>query len=270
MKASSILVLGMAVLIGAPNASAQSFKEKLKNATEKVKQEVVKTVPGKKGADTKDGGKGIPKVNVAQPAAGLNVGNIGKAENKGTTNNLPATHTALFAPLGEPVDKAYGTKSVKPVKPPKDEEKQPDWMDARVLVYELDNESLVAEYLILDECLETGYFTIQSPAAFRHRAVQQEMVDRTDALNDMVELYYELKSEYYEDIDDTGFIDLDNKRFAGILARRPYQAVIRSSIVPFFTIEHRATWIEDESRRYFEEHGGYENAHKETWTVWQP
>lgn len=75
------------------------------------------------------------------------------AKSNSASTDLPETHTALFAPLGEPAKAEYGTKSVTASKPPKEESKQPDWNDVQTFVYELDNKNLVEEYLILDECL---------------------------------------------------------------------------------------------------------------------
>jgi hypothetical protein len=257
MKARVFLILSLAVLMGTPNTSAQSFKEKFKKVTEKVGQQVKQEVKnsGKKSDNTSNRNKETPKRQGNQ-----------HAKDKTSTVNLPETHTAFFAPLGEPVDAKYGIKSMKPVRPPKEETKQPDWNDARTHVYELDNQSLADEFQMLDDCINSGYIDATGPASFRYHNVKDELVNRADALNKMVNLYNEAKDEY--DSDEQGFIDLNNNRLAAHLKGRLYQTVIRSSIAPFFTL--KGNWISNEAKTYFKAHGGYENAHKANWTVWNP
>lgn len=260
MKARAILIFGLAALIGMPNTSAQSFKERLKKATEKVgqqvKQEVSKKAPEKKSDNTSSSEKkGVQKRNDNQ-----------QSKDKTPTANLPQTHTALFAPLGEPVNAKYGIKSVTPVRPPKEDAKQPDWNDARTHVYELDNKSLTDEYLMLNDCIKSGYIGSTSPASFRFHNVKDELIARTETLNRMVNIYNEAKDNA-EDGED-GFADLERKRLAAYLKGRLYKTLIRSSIAPFFTLE--GNWISNETKTYFKTHGGYENAHKANWTVWNP
>lgn len=177
-------------------------------------------------------------------------------------------HTALFAPVGDTINAKYGTKSVVPVKPPKEEAKQPDWNDARVYIYELDNKSLVDEYLMLDDCIESGYISNSSPASFRYNSLLDELVARTNVLNTMVEHYNEAKDNYNSD--DKSFADLElNFITRNVLDARAYKTLIRSSLAPLFSLNTRTkkTFIEDSTKEYFNAHGGYENAHKVKWTV---
>lgn len=252
MKARVISVLSLSLFIGIPSASAQSFKGLLKNATKKVEQKVSESLP-KNQTTSKTTTKSSSKRTQT-------------AKSNGSTVNIPATHTAIFAPIGTSVDAKYGTKTVKAVMPPKDEKKQPDWNDARTNVYELDNKSLVEEFKLLHPCMENGYLKATSPAAQRYFSVQDELSERTKALTKMVSMYNEAKDTYGEE--EQAFCDAANRTFAGCLKTRPYKTVIRSSLAPLFALSNE--WISSETRTYFKAHGGYENAHKATWTVWNP
>lgn len=92
----------------------------------------------------------------------------------------------------------------------------------------------------------------------------------------MVKLYNETKEEYVlrnnagDEYDNPWVVDNNHRMLAKVLKSRHYHALVRSSIAPFFTIQHRAKWIEDNTKAYFEAHGGYEEAHKANFTVWNP
>lgn len=107
----TILLLGLAVMaFGAPDASAQSFKERFKKATEKVrsgvKKEVSKITSGGTSGSTSgsksSSGKSTSKWGGAGQGQRLDV-------------NIPDDHTAFLAPIGDPANAKHGTKSVKPV-----------------------------------------------------------------------------------------------------------------------------------------------------------
>lgn len=271
MKAHAIILLGLAAfLMGTPGASAQSFKEKLKKATEEVGQQVKKEVAEK--TSRKVQGKSTAKSSADKPTAKSRQGSSQSAA-KAATTDLPKTHTALFAPLGEQ-DAKYGSKSVAVSKPPKDETKQVAWNDSRVSPWEFDNQSLVDEFLLLNELIESRYFTATSPAFFPYCDVKDELNARIDMLVNLVALYNETQIDYktreqegagYE---DQWVIDLDHHQLSNILKRREYHALVRSSIAPLFTM--KGTWIDDDVKKYFDAHGGYENAHKAELTVWDP
>lgn len=259
MKARVISLLGLTLLMGVSSASAQSFKDMFKNAKKKVEQQVKqKTSENLPKSQTTT--KATTKSSSKRKGAALS------AKSSGSTVNLPATHTALFAPIGAPVNAKYGIKTVKAVKPPKEETKQPDYNDARISTYELDNKSLVEEYKLLHELFENKYFRVTSPVAQRYFRVEEELNDRTKALNKMVSMYNEAKDTYGEE--EQAFCDAANRNFAGYLKTRAYKTVIRSSLAPLFALSNE--WIDSETRAYFKAHGGYENAHKATWTVWNP
>lgn len=274
MKSRTIFILSLAILIGVPNASAQSFKERLKNATKKVEQKVkqeIKQEVAPQKLPEKSSNSSSSSRNKEQPKRH---GTTAGTDNKKNVNDKTSIalfggdHTALFAPVGDTINAKYGTKSVVPVKPPKEETKQPDWNDARVYIYELDNKSLVDEYLMLDDCIESGYISNSSPASFRYNSLLDELVARTNVLNTMVEHYNEAKDDYNSD--DKSFTDLElNFIIRNVLDARAYKTLIRSSLAPLFSLNTRTkkTFIEDSTKEYFNAHGGYENAHKVKWTV---
>ena len=274
MKSRTIIILSLAVLIGVPDASAQSFKERLKNAAKKVEQKVkqeVKQEVSPQKLPEKSGNSSSSSRNKEQPKRHDTVAGTDNKKNvndKASIALFGGDHTALFAPVGDAINAKYGTKSVVPVKPPKEEAKQPDWNDARVYIYELDNKSLVDEYLMLDDCIESGYISNSSPASFRYNSLLDELVARTNVLNTMVEHYNEAKDNYNSD--DKSFADLElNFIIRNVLDVRAYKTLIRSSLAPLFSLNTltKKTFIKDSTKEYFNAHGGYENAHKAQWTV---
>lgn len=168
-----------------------------------------------------------------------------------------------------------GTKSVKAEMPPKEETKQVGWNDNLVNFLEMDNESIVKYFLILHKCMETKYLQPTSPAAHMYFEIKGELWKRVEALNRMVELYNEFKDDY---ANGDSFAERDSELLESHLGFGEYQRVIRSSIEPFF-IHHEGMeftgfekFIGDDSdtKAYFEAHGGYQNAHKGKFTVWNP
>lgn len=282
MRAHAILILGLAALMVAPDASAQSFKEKLKKATEEVgqqikqevkqqiKQEASKKTPEKTPAQSKPSVKKSAAISGrqdnGQPAAG-----------QATTVKLPEIHNALFEPLGAPADPKQGVKSSSVTRPPKEDAKQPDWNDARPYVGELDNKSLVEEFVLLNECLNSGYIDSNSPVAIRYfQQVQREFSDRIEVLDRMVEYYDQTKTDYVSDygLDAAAVNDNNHRMLAGILKQAVYKRTVRSSLAPFFELKIKDgdswfTCFNDATRKYFAEHGGYEDAHKKM-TIWDP
>lgn len=270
MKSRTILILSLAALVGVPDASAQSFKERLKNAAKKVelkvKQEVAPQKLPEKSSNSSSSSrdKELPKNH--DTVAGTD--NRQNVNDKAFIALFGGDHTALFAPVGDTINAKYSTKSVVPVKPPKEEAKQPDWNDARVHIYELDNKSLVDEYLMLNDCIESGYISNSSPASFRYHSLLDELVARTNVLNTMVEHYNEAKDNYNSD--DKSFADLElNFIIRNVLDVRAYKTLIQSSLAPLFSLNTltKKTFIKDSTKKYFDAHGGYENAHKAKWTV---
>lgn len=264
----TLLILSLVVLSGAPCASAQSFKERLKNAAKKIEQKVKQEVAPKKLPEKSGNTSSLDSELQKRHDAMVGPDNNKNAEDEAPTVRLPETHTALFAPLGYPVEATYGIKSVKPVMPPREASDQVNWSEKQPNVYELDNQSLVAEFLMLDDCFADGYIKTLTPAHWRYdEIVKGELWARVGALNKMVEQYNEAKEEYGADTYQWVINGIHNK-IASVLDSREYKTLICSSLTPLFSLKDK--WISDETKAYFNAHGGYENAHKANWTVWDP
>ncbi len=164
--------------------------------------------------------------------------------------DVPQKHTALLAPLGYPVDASWGVLKAEPVLPPQSEAKQVDWVNKQPNIYALDNQSLVAEYQLLEQCHEDGWFGNLSPAAHRREVVSGELFARIGEINAMVSYLKE------------------PRKLADLLGGDCYKRAIRSSIAPFFNL--KGNYIKEETRAYFAAFGGYENAVNESLTEWNP
>lgn len=252
MKLRTIILFSLVGFIGGvQTASAQSFKDRFKSAVNKVKQEVKQEVSKTKSVGTSSLKGKLPVMT------------------NSSSSLFGANHTALFAPVGTPTNAKYGIKKVTPVKPPKEDAKQPDWNDARTYVYELDNQSLVDEYLMLEKCMETKYINPTGPASFRYHSVLDELVDRTSKLNQMVEYYHEA-NDAANDEDEVAFANEFIDLLIGkVLKQDSYKRMLRSSLAPFATINKLSgkNFMESETMDYFKKHGGIENAHKANFTV---
>ncbi len=297
----TILFLSLALLFGAPDASAQSFKGLLKKAVKKVEQRAKQRVEQevdeqvdkhikqtvKKGINQvvgEDAGQAISEKmlkrsdnNSSRDAqleklADTYLGPDGNknAEDEAPTVRLPKTHTAFFAPLGYPIEEKYGTRTVKPSTPPRKAADQVDWSNNLPDAATLDNQSLVDEYLLLKGLMEDGYIENLTPASWRYRElVIPELWNRVSALNAMVSQYNEILYEY--NIDDTynWVINGLHNDLVETLSSNAYKTLLRSSLKPLFTLEGDYSVSED-AKKYFEERGGYEKARTEKWTVWDP
>lgn len=252
MKLRTIILFSLVGFIGGvQTASAQSFKDRFKSAVNKVKQEVKQEVSKTKSVGTSSLKGKLPVMT------------------NSSSSLFGANHTALFAPVGIPTNAKYGIKKVTPVKPPKEDAKQPDWNDARTYVYELDNQSLVDEYLMLEKCMETKYINPTGPASFRYHSVLDELVDRTSKLNQMVEYYHEA-NDAANDEDEVAFANEFIDLLIGkVLKQDSYKRMLRSSLAPFATLNKLSgkNFMESETMDYFKKHGGIENAHKANFTV---
>ena len=252
MKLRTIILFSLVGFIGGvQTASAQSFKDRFKSAVNKVKQEVKQEVSKTKSVGTSSLKGKLPVMT------------------NSSSSLFGANHTALFAPVGTPTNAKYGIKKVTPVKPPKEDAKQPDWNDARTYVYELDNQSLVDEYLMLEKCMETKYINPTGPASFRYHSVLDELVDHTSKLNQMVEYYHEA-NDAANDEDEVAFANEFIDLLIGkVLKQDSYKRMLRSSLAPFATLNKLSgkNFMESETMDYFKKHGGIENAHKANFTV---
>lgn len=317
-------VLTMALLLCAPCASGQSFKDGLKQigkrigkqVERRVEQRVVNeatkqvdkqvdnvfdAVSGKNSdkksdrssdkkterqteqtAVTKPAAKTSEKKSATRQAAGKSARDrqleqqyeamlgpdAGKEEETPVTPGvkLPKKHTALFAPLGYPADASWGVKTVKPVMPPTAAAKQVDWVDKQPDIFQLDNQSAVDEFLLLDQCKEDGYIEALTPADHRYYSIKSEVFARAEELNAMVRYYNELLDEYDSE-DPQWVIENIETKLADLLGGDLYKRTIRSSIAPFFALKDA---IDEDTKAYFAAHGGYENAVNKNLTVWDP
>lgn len=126
----------------------------------------------------------------------------------------------------------------------------------------MDNKSLVEEYKILLECIESHYVSNSGPIGARFEyALQPELKNRVKALDRMVEYFNEIKAEYES---EEPVIEGYNQYMESTLKSKPYHRVVRSSLEPL------SEFLDDETREYFEAHGGFQNAHKTKFTVWKP
>lgn len=268
MKKHTIVTLCLAAFCAAPNMSAQSIFKNIKNiAKDKVEKTVKKVVSGKVGSSTQSDNKRVEK----QVDAMVGKKNNKNMEDQTPTVRLPKTHTALFAPLGHPIEAKYGIKKAKPIAPPKDAKAQSAWNDKLPNVQELDNQSLVDEFLLLNQYVDKGIVTVYGtdPASWRyHTLVIGELSERCEALDKLVEKYNEAIDEYADDDTYNWVINGIHRDMATILEGRAYKTLIRSSIKPLFTVKNYG--VNNKTKAYFNNHGGYDNAHAVTMTVWNP
>lgn len=159
MKTRNILIICTAFLMSMPCADAQSFKDGLKSIGDKIGKQIVKTTQSVKNQTTGS------KPTTQKPAASKTsdrdkalqkqydamMGNVPEMEDEKPTVKLPDEHTALFAPLGYPVEAAYGTLTVKPSMPPQSPDAQVNWSGKQPNIFYLNNKSLVDEFLLLDD-----------------------------------------------------------------------------------------------------------------------
>lgn len=278
MKLYVFLICLMGLMATAPDASAQSFLNKVKRAVSKTAQEAVQKTKqdavnkAKQEVEQKTNLKVTPEVVNNKPTARKSIGKTlsGKSSSSAGSHTLPfpKDHTALFEPLGYPCDPTWGTKQHTLSKPPHDLTKQPDWMSARPAEVEYDNASLVKAFEMLDECMETKYLTAISPAAFGFSNMLGELEARCKALNAMVNCYTAVMDEYENFYEDDGMnhgvmLDEAKDNLCNALKNDHYKSTIRSSIAPL------KKYLESKTVEYFEKHGGLENAHKAKFTVVQ-
>lgn len=184
------------------------------------------------------------------------------------TVRLPEKHTAFLAPLSYDVDKTEGVLSRKPVMPPVNARDQVEWVGKQPL-FELDNESLIAELLLLEKAVKDGEVDFDlSPAWHYWHNVRSVVYDRRDAIENLIKGIAEARSEYTMTDTYNWVINGCHDDIVRTLESGPYKQVIRSSIMPFFKAN---LFLDlDEVTAYFNAHGGAENAHKQKWTHWDP
>ena len=157
---------------------AQSFGSFLKDAAHKAaKQAVQKTVEkvseqqqDKSSDKQQSGSQSSKQTTTKQTRQGKVAANENK-EDEQPTIRLPQQHTALFEPLGYPIEDHYGSLSVKPVTPPVKATAQVNWVDNLPIPYDLDNQSLIDEFQMLSKAESKGIDMHLSPAYHRYHNV---------------------------------------------------------------------------------------------------
>jgi len=287
INARIALVVSLAILAGAPNASSQSLGGLLKKAVEtagqKVKEKVQNAVgetareqrPGNNSSGTSQNkktttGKTSARDREIEKQAEAMLGPDGNRniEDESPTVRLPETHSALLAPVGYPAAAEYGTRSVKPSTPPAKADAQVSWREKQPAANTLDNQSLVDEYVLLLSLVEDGYIATLTPAHWRYmEEVLPELGARANALNGMVKKMAEIRDEYAMTDTYNWVINGYHADLTNILNSDAYKTVIRSSLEPIFALDG---FITEDTRKYFEAHGGYKNAINEDLTSWTP
>ena len=274
--AAAVLVLGLTAI--STDVQAQNLGNLLRDAAHRAAQQAVQKTIEKATENQKDKQDPTQKTNSKQSQRNKQIEQQMDAmvhpgaskesmEDEAPTVRLPKQHTALFAPLGYPIEEHFGVLSVKPVVPPKKAADQVDWVDNMPYVLDLDNQSLVEELRVYETAEEKGINMNLSPAYHRANSVKDVLWSRCDALNKFVELYNEVLEEYVMDDTPNWVINGTHRRMADILEGDAYKTVIRSSLMPLFVLDG---YISDDTKAYFAAHGGYENAHKVKWTAWDP
>lgn len=189
------------------------------------------------------------------------------AEDEKPTVRIPEQHTALLAPLGYDIEKPEGRQTYKPVQPPKEANQQVAWRDKQPMPSLLTNASLVAEYQMLSNAHTYADMSL-SPAYHYKSQISDEIYDRTNALEKLRKGIKEAKDEYTMTDTYNWVINGIHDNVVRILQSNEYKRLIRSSVEPLFTVN----FFDDpsEMKTYFAEHGGLANAHKVTWTKWDP
>ncbi len=276
-----VLVLGLFVASSSVNAQnfGNLFREAAKKATQHAVQKTAEKVTEKvteKTSENKQEKQQSSKQSkrdkqveqwmdaMVHPGASKEV-----QEDEAPTVRLPEQHTALFEPLGYPIEEHFGTLSVKqPVFPPKAAAAQVDWVNKQPSVLDMDNQSLVDEYWMLDKAESKGVSMDLSPAWHRYHALKDVLIDRCDVLNGLVKWYNEAQGEYAMGDDTYNWvINGDHRRMVDLIGGDTYKTLIRSSLVPLF---EQTSWIDNDTRAYFAAHGGYANALNVKWTHWDP
>ena len=274
MKNIRIIAMGGVMLLsGVCDVQAQGFFGKLKNVGEKIVNQAKTKNSGTKSSGQSARSKRLEK----QVDAMVGARNNRNVEDEAPTVRLPEQHTALLDPLGYDVDASHGRLSQKqPQVPPAKAADQVNWVTRQPSCLELDNASLVAEYEALKKAEASGKIDFrQSPAKSYFNNIWSEVLDRINALIKLVEVIEEAKSEYKLKLGDETYnwvIHSIHNELVKVLDGGGYKRAVRSSLEPLFTEPgcFGEKWRFDNTKKYFEEHGGLKTAHSVKWTHWDP
>lgn len=270
MRFHVFLICLMGLLASTSDTSGQSLLNRVKGVANKASQKVLQKSTQRIVQRGKQEVK--PQATKNKPTNGKPIDKTSSGNNSQSFDShtlpFPKDHTALFAPIGYPCDPIWGTKPHKLSKPPYEMAKQPNWMDARPNENEYDNASLVKAFKMLHECIETKYISANAPAASAYFNMQRELEARYAALDNMVERY-NLLMDYYESLNNDDGLDYNvlmndaKDMLCKVLKNDTYKKTIRSSIAPL------KEYLKEETVKYIEQHGGFDNAHIAKLTVIQ-
>ena len=271
-------LVGGLVVLSLPAVQAQNLGGFLKDAAHKAAKQAVEKAVDKasdrqkdKSADKQQSDAQSSKQTTTKQTRQGKVATNENKEDEQPTVRLPKQHTALFEPLGYPIEDHYGSLSVKPVTPPAKATAQVDWVDNLPMPYDLDNQSLIDEFQMLGKAESKGIDMHLSPAYHRRNSITDELLARCKALSELAEYHEELLSEYemYDEGDNYNWvINGMHDKLANILESTSYKTLIRSSLVPLFALSEN--YINSKTRAYFTTYGGYQNATSVQWTKWNP
>lgn len=270
MNTRIITILCLSFLIGAQGTYSQSFKGLLKKAVKQVGNRVGVNSNTQKQTQTN-------RNQQLQKQYDTMMAGAPEIKDEDPTVRLPDQHTALFAPLGYPIEAHYGVKKTKPSQPPREAAKQVNWSEKQTYAEDYDNQSLVDDYLFLTDLWINGYIENLTPAFARYELVEGEFLARGEVLNNLVKCYKEIRDQYSMDDNYQWVINHAHEELARLLESDVYKRTIRSSLAPLFKAEwtsidgeKKVPLINDDTRKYFADHGGYENALNVEWTKWDP
>ncbi len=299
MKIKVIAICCAILLSGSYDAQAQGFLGKLKKIgkkiEEKVKDDVVEKATGTVNSAADNTVNSVTKGKVSTSPVKMKSKSTSKQsardkrlndqvtaimgpdgnrnmEDEEPTTRILEQHTALLAPYGYDVDAKYGRLSQKPQVPPAKAADQVDWVGKQPQM-ELDNASLVAEYKKLKEAEAGGKIDFSfSPAWHYLENIEGILLDRINAIEGVYKGIQEARSEYKMKVGDETYnwvINGIHDRLVRTLDSGGYKQAVRSSLEPLFTMKDFFRSYED-TKKYYEEHGGLKDAHKVKWTVWDP
>lgn len=272
MNTRGLIFISLSLLLGVQVAHGQSFKDRLKKAVKQVTEVVEGTgksqqTTGKQTSSQQDKKTTPPATQSKTTTPAIRNKTTDNTTSKATIN-MPTQHTALFESLGYAIDATWGVKTAKPGTPPKDAPSQVSWVEKQPYPNTLDNQSLAASYEHLTELFNDGWFQTLTPAHAYMERIGDELYARCKALNNFVKGYNEARSMYNDPEEPQWVIDHCNEGIANTLRSDAYKTLLRSSLAPLFT--SKCSSISDDTKKYFAERGGYQNANKVKMTQWNP
>lgn len=257
------LLLCLALLAGSVDSQAQlSVINKIRNKTRQV---VSKVKSPAKSSSSSSRNEALEKraVAIMGPDGARN------AEDEKPTVPIPDQTTALLEPLGYPLDEKEGRVADRIVLPPLTEKAQVKWQETLPLTSSLTNKRLYDEYLALEQFVEDHPLSEHYPYSGRKRLVEEELYGRVNTLNEYADKYKESKdadaTEEYEWVKNMhrGYVER-------VIRGDLYKRVLRSPIDVFFTAKTKKFTVSEDTRAFFEAHGGWANATRVAFTKWDP